>query len=105
MKSVYCGGRVLTTADGGADELLVHGRNGWIIGDRTYGASREAMAHSLYEVLEQEVVPEFYDRDAGGVPRRWVTGIKRSLVSLAGQVSSARMLEAYQRIYRAAGRP
>jgi starch phosphorylase len=105
MKSVYCGGRLLTTADGGADELLVHGRNGWIIGDRTFGASREAMAHSAFEVLEQAVVPEFYDRDAGGVPRRWVAGIKRSLVSLAGQVSSARMVEAYERIYRDAVRP
>src|SRR5439155_10783998 len=83
MKSVYCGGRVMTTADGGADELIVNGHNGWIIGDRSFGAPREAMADDAFRLLEDVVVPEFYDRDAQGVPRRWVAGIKRSLATLA----------------------
>src|SRR5439155_10107051 len=61
MKSVYCGGRLLTTADGGADELIVSGRNGWIIGDRSFGASREAIGASVYHLLEHEIVPEFYE--------------------------------------------
>src|SRR5207247_2830375 len=82
MKSVYCGGRVMTTADGGADELLVDGDNGWLIGDRVSAPSREAMAAAAFELLEGAVVPEFYDRDAGGVPRRWVAGVTRSLASL-----------------------
>jgi starch phosphorylase len=104
MKSVYCGGRILTTADGGADELVVDGRNGWIIGDRTLGASRETMAENAFELLEQVIVPEFYDRDPGGIPRRWVAGIKRSLASLGWQVSSAPMVRAYERLYREAAR-
>jgi starch phosphorylase len=105
MKSVYCGGRILTTADGGADELVVDGDNGWIIGDRTGGASRESMADSAFDLLERTVLPEFYDRDPDGVPRRWVAGIRRSLASLAWQVSSAKMTRAYARLYRDATRP
>jgi starch phosphorylase len=99
MKSVYCGGQVMTTADGGADELIVHGRNGWIIGDRSDAVTRDAMAASAFELLENEVVPEFYDRDPDGVPRRWTAGVKRSLASLGWQVSSAVMMRAYERMY------
>jgi glycogen phosphorylase len=104
MKSVYSGGRTLTTADGGADELIVDGDNGWIMGDRGYGASREAMARHAFELLEQVVVPEFYDRGADGVPWRWVAGVKRSLAGLAWQVSSGPMVRAYERLYRDAQR-
>jgi starch phosphorylase len=100
MKSVFAGGRLLTTADGGADELVVDGSNGWIIGDRGFGANRHTMAANAFDLLHHEIVPEFYDRDADGVPRRWVAGIKRSLATLAWQVSSAPMVQAYDRLYR-----
>jgi glycogen phosphorylase len=102
MKSVFSGGRVLTTADGGADELIVDGDNGWIIGDRSFGASREAIARNVFELLERVVVPEFYERDQTGVPPRWVGGIKRSLATLAWRVSSTGMVRAYERLYREA---
>lgn len=102
MKSVYSGGRILTTADGGADELVVDCDNGWIIGDRSFGAPEQAIAHNLFELLEHVVVPEFYERDAAGVPQRWVGGIKRSLASLAWRVSSTGMVRAYERLYREA---
>jgi starch phosphorylase len=105
MKSVYSGGRVLSTADGGADELIVPGYNGWIIGDRTFGASRQATADSLYHLLTSQVVPEFHDRDEGGVPAGWVSGVKRSLASLGWQVSAGRMVERYEQLYRDAARP
>jgi starch phosphorylase len=104
MKSVYSGGRILTTADGGADEMIVHGDNGWLIGDRRYGASRESMANNAFELLEQVVVPEFYDRDRDGLPRHWVHGVKRSMSSLGGQVSSVGMLRGYGWLYRKAER-
>jgi starch phosphorylase len=100
MKSVFNGGRVASTADGGADELLVDGYNGWLIGDRTGQVPREAMADNAFGVLEGSVVPEFYDRDADGVPRRWVAGVKRSLSTLAWRVSSAPMMRAYEQVYR-----
>ncbi|MEN3308556.1 MAG: glycogen phosphorylase [Micromonosporaceae bacterium] len=104
MKSVYSGGRNLTTADGGADELIVSGDNGWIIGDRGSGASPQATAWHAFELLERVVTPEFHDRDADGVPRHWVAGVKRSLAGLAWQVGSAPMVRAYERLYRDAQR-
>lgn len=104
MKSVYAGGRIMTTADGGADELIVDGDNGWIIGDRRLGAPREVIATRAFDLLEDVLVPEFYDRDDDGLPHRWIAGMKRSLASLGWQVSSGRMMRAYQRLYRAAAR-
>jgi starch phosphorylase len=102
MKSIYSGGRILTTADGGADELIVDGDNGWIIGDRSFGVSREAIAHNVFDLLEHVVVPEFYERDQTGAPHCWVGGIKRSLATLAWRVSSTGMVRAYERLYREA---
>jgi starch phosphorylase len=104
MKSVYCGGRILTTADGGADEMIVDGVNGWIIGDRSFGASRQEMADNAFDLLQRVVVPEFYDRGDDGVPGRWVAGVKRSLATLASQVSSVHMVRTYAGIYREAAR-
>ena len=104
MKAVYCGGQVVTTADGGADELIVDGDNGWIVGDRTPGAHREVMADNVFRILEREVVPRFYDRDPDGVPRAWLYGVKRSLATLAWQVSSGVMMRGYGRLYRDAER-
>jgi starch phosphorylase len=62
------------------------------------------MAHNAFELLERVVVPEFYDRDRDGVPRHWVRGMKRSMSSLAGQVSSVGMLRRYSWLYRRAER-
>jgi starch phosphorylase len=104
MKAVFGGGRILTTADGGADELIVDEENGWLIGDRTYGATRQAIAAGAVKVLERAVVPQFYDRYPGGVPHAWVHGVKRSLASLAWQVSSVGMVRSYERMYRDAER-
>jgi starch phosphorylase len=105
MKSVFSGGRLLTTADGGADELVVDGANGWIIGDRSDApASREAMADSAFGLLEHVIVPQFNDRLDDRMPARWVDGIKQSLASLAWQCSSVGMIRGYERLYRDAAR-
>jgi starch phosphorylase len=104
MKSVYNGGQVVTTADGGADELIVDRDNGWIIGDRTPGATREVMADNLFAILEREVIPRFFDRDREGVPRAWLYGVKRSLATLGWQVNSGVMVRGYERLYRDAER-
>jgi glycogen phosphorylase len=104
MKSVYAGGRIVSTADGGVDELVVDGRNGWLIGDRAFGTPAAVVAQRAFELFEGTVVPQFHDRDAAGVPREWVCGIKRSLASLGWQVSSARMSRTYEWQYRDAAR-
>jgi len=85
--------------------LLVDGRNGWIIGDRSFGTRREETSDALFALLEKTIVAEFHERGPDGVPARWVDGIKRSLASLAWQVGSGPMVRAYQRIYREAARP
>ena len=57
-------------------------------------------AGTLYRMLEQEVVPAFYDRDANGVPRAWVARIRASIRTLAPAFTAGRMLEDYvERIY------
>ncbi|MGD9688833.1 MAG: alpha-glucan family phosphorylase [Phycisphaerales bacterium] len=52
-------------------------------------------SRSLYQVLESQVVPEFYERDESGVPRRWVARMKSCIKNLAPQFSTHRMLVDY----------
>jgi starch phosphorylase len=52
-------------------------------------------ARALYQVLESQMIPEFYNRDAGGVPRRWVARMKRCIKVLAPFFSTHRMVSDY----------
>ena len=52
-------------------------------------------AGSLFELLERQVVPAFYERWQGPVPRRWVQRVRRSLVTLGPVVTAARMVRDY----------
>lgn len=77
------------------------GENGFAIGSRDVHADWSVQwrrdAESLYDVLEHEVVPLFYDIDAVGVPRRWVERMKRAIVTLAWRFNADRMVEDYAR--------
>jgi starch phosphorylase len=80
------------------------GTNGFAIGDKVVATEQAEMdaadAESLYEVLEQAVVPTYYDRDEQGVPRKWLAMMKRSITTLAPEFNSDRMVEDYaRRIY------
>jgi starch phosphorylase len=80
------------------------GRNGWAVGEEAFGETVEEMdrrdAESLYRVLEAEVVPAFYERDARGLPRRWVEMTRRAIETLAPAFNSDRMVRDYtQRVY------
>ncbi len=69
---------------------------GWVLGASGDGAvSDERDSEELYEILEKQVVPQFYDRDAGGIPRRWVGLMRGVMARLAPQFSSSRMLTEY----------
>ena len=78
-----------------------NGKNGWVIGTEEVledeGAQSARDALSLYEVLENEVVPCFYERDGGGVPRRWCEMVAEGFASVCGKFSTHRMLEDYCR--------
>lgn len=64
-------------------------------------SSREEMddieSRSLYQVLESQLVPEFYDRDAAGTPHKWIARMKRCIRSLAPRFNTHRMVADYAR--------
>jgi len=80
-----------------------NGTNGFAIGkDNT--APESVMdandAESLYSVLEQQVVPLYYDRDEAGVPRKWIAMMKNAIATLVPKFNSDRMVGEYaKRIY------
>ena len=75
------------------------GQNGWLIEGTTDGADQErvdaADAAALYQILERDVVPTFYDRDPQGVPRRWVSIIRQAIMSVTPRFSARRMVKEY----------
>ena len=71
---------------------------GWSLGDgeEHSEASWEIIeANQLYELLENEIAPEFYDRNEYGIPVRWMAKMKASMFQLAPRFSSNRMLREY----------
>jgi starch phosphorylase len=97
MKSALNGGLNLSVLDGWWAEAY-DGANGWAIpGDTTYDPSVQDQrdASAFYDLLEKDVAPMFYDRDADGIPRAWVHRIKRSLRTNAPRFSATRMLHDY----------
>ena len=94
------GGLNLSILDGWWLEAY-DGSNGFAIGngdDSTdVGLIDAADAESLYRVLEEEVVPIYYDRDSSGHPHRWVAMMKRAIETLAPRFNSDRMVEDYAR--------
>ena len=52
-------------------------------------------ARSLYEIIENEIVPRFYDRDARGLPRRWIQMIRDTVAGLGPKVLASRMVRDY----------
>jgi starch phosphorylase len=78
---------------------MFDGENGWAISSaETYedlARRDEVEANSLYDILERQVVPTFYERLEGPVPRKWMRRVKASLMSLGPRVVAARMLRDY----------
>ena len=72
---------------------------GWAIGDRCeHGDDPEhdmQEAEQLYEILEKEIVPTFYNRDKNGIPIGWISKMRTSMAELTPQFSSNRMLREY----------
>ncbi len=75
------------------------GHNGWLIEGQSQSAEHDAVdaadAEALYQLLEQEVVPTFYDRDAHGIPRRWLTFVRQAIMSVTPRFSARRMVKQY----------
>jgi len=75
------------------------GDNGWIIDsgshDGDHDAADAADAELLYHLLETEVVPAFYERDARGIPRRWIAMVQQAIYTITPRFSARRMLKDY----------
>ncbi len=76
-----------------------NGENGWAIGNGpgTYSPEEEdrADAEALYRLIEEKLVPLYYDRDRSGVPHGWVSIIKEAIRTVAPKFSARRMLKDY----------
>jgi starch phosphorylase len=76
-----------------------NGNNGWAIGeppsDLEVRNDDAADAESLYRLLEEQIVPLYYDRDQNGIPHGWVRMAKESLRSIVPGFSASRMLKEY----------
>ncbi|MBT0769708.1 alpha-glucan family phosphorylase [Kineosporia sp. J2-2] len=100
MKSALNGGLNLSVLDGWWDEWF-DGENGWAIPtadgveDANYRDDLEAAG--LYDLLENEVAPRFYERDTDGLPQRWLSMVRHTFASLGPKVLASRMVADYVR--------
>jgi len=97
MKSVINGGLQLSVLDGWWAEGY-DGENGWGLPgevDPDHPAQDERDAAALHRLLDDEVLPAFYDRDEHGVPSAWLTRVRASLKTLGPRFSATRMLSEY----------
>ncbi len=97
MKVLVNGGINLSELDGWWAEAYTP-EVGWALGDGQEHAdpawdAREA--ESLYDLLENEVIPEFYTRDEQGIPLAWVTRMRKSMAQLTPRFSTNRAVTEY----------
>jgi starch phosphorylase len=60
----------------------------------------EADAEALYTVLQEQVLPAYYERDEGGLPQRWIALMRESIAELGPRFGTARMAAEYvERLY------
>jgi starch phosphorylase len=98
MKVLVNGGINLSELDGWWAEAYAP-EVGWALGDgKEHGddpAWDAAEAEAMYDLLEQEVIPEFYARDKDGIPTAWVKRMRESMARLTPQFSADRAVREY----------
>ncbi|KAA6433095.1 glycosyltransferase family 1 protein [Agrococcus sediminis] len=98
MKAALNGSLNLSILDGWWEEYF-DGHNGWAIPsahEQMDAAARDAFeANALYELIEHQVAPRFYDRDERGLPTAWIASIRHTLATLSPGLSAERMLGEY----------
>ena len=105
MKAALNGVLNLSILDGWWDEYF-DGENGWAIpsSDSSDPEERDRReAEALYDLIEHEIAPRFYDRDQDGLPRRWISSIRHTLAVYSSELSAERMVRQYtEDLYRPA---
>jgi len=103
MKAVANGALHMSVLDGWWDEGYERGL-GWAIGNgeeyQDYNFQDDLESRALYDILEKEVVPIFYERGHDDIPRRWVAMMKASMHKLCPIFNTHRMVSEYwERFY------
>lgn len=103
MKVVPNGGLNLSVLDGWWPEAY-DGENGWAIEEGRVYDDPDYRDHieseAIYELLEKEIVPLFYDRTDTDLPREWIAGMKASMRTISPAFSTSRMVKEYaDRLY------
>ena len=87
-----------SSLDGWWDEAY-DGENGWAIGDRREYKNAEtqdlADSNSLYDLLEEEIIPEYYARNEAGLPEKWIGRMKASIICAISEFNTHRMVRDY----------
>jgi starch phosphorylase len=104
MKVTIHGGLNMSIMDGWWREAY-DGHNGWKIGEDISNSDERAQddldAVSLRSVMENEIIPLFYDRGRDGIPHRWLNMVRHSIATLIPVYNTDRMVEEYtQKYYR-----
>jgi starch phosphorylase len=98
MKVLVNGGINLSELDGWWAEAYTP-KVGWALGDGLEHGEDPGLdaveARALYELLEDEVIPEFYNRDERGIPVAWVARMRESMASLTPRFSAERAVREY----------
>ena len=94
MKSEINGNPQLSVLDGWWIEGF-NGKNGWAFGGDGNSNTDSRDAEELYNILEKEIVPLYYEKDEVGIPHGWVRVMKESIKSTAPAFSSRRMAKEY----------
>jgi len=102
MKVVPNGGVNISVLDGWWDEAY-NSKNGWAIGsgevyeDEEYQNEVESL--SIYDILEDEAIPQFYDRGYDGLPTEWLARIRESMKSIIPEFNTNRMVKDYTEMF------
>ncbi len=104
MKAAANGALNISVLDGWWCEAESLGENGWSIGrGEAYSDPNEqdhVESEALYEILEKEIVPMFYERARDGLPRRWIARMKNAIRTICPIFNTNRMVQEYtERFY------
>jgi starch phosphorylase len=106
MKVLVNGGLNLSELDGWWAEAY-RPEVGWALGDGLEHdedpAWDAAEAEQLYDLLESQIIPQFYERDENGIPRRWLARVRESMATLTPEFSTNRMMVDYLDKYYLSG--
>ncbi len=102
MKAAMNGVLNFSVLDGWWAEAY-NGNNGWMLSEEPlysdYELQNQADAVTIYDTLENEIIPLFYDKDKSGVPAQWVSRVKSSLASIVPQFNMQRVLKEYDGLF------